>query len=55
MSLCDNNITANSSFSWWGGWLNENPNKIVIGPSKWFGNDILHYTGDIIPNNWIKL
>lgn len=55
MSLCDNNITSNSSFSWWGGWLNENPNKIVIGPLKWFGNDIHHNTGDILPNNWIKL
>jgi hypothetical protein len=55
MSLCDNNITANSSFSWWGGWLNENPNKIVIGPLKWFGNDIHHNKGDILPNNWIKL
>jgi hypothetical protein len=55
MSLCDNNITANSSFSWWGAWLNETPNKIVIGPLKWFGNDIQLYTGDILPNNWIKL
>ncbi len=55
MSLCDNNIISNSSFSWWGAWLNENQNKIVIGPSKWFGNDIQHNTGDILPDNWIKL
>jgi hypothetical protein len=55
MSLCDNNIISNSSFSWWGAWLNENPNKIVIGPLKWFGIDIQHNTGDILPNNWIKL
>jgi hypothetical protein len=55
MSLCDNNIISNSSFSWWGAWLNENPNKIVIGPIKWFGGGIPHYTGDILPDNWIKL
>lgn len=55
MSLCDNNIISNSSFSWWGAWLNENSNKIVIGPLKWFGNDIQHNTGDILPDNWIKL
>lgn len=55
MSLCDYNIIANSSFSWWGAWLNKNENKIVIGPSKWFGPSISHNTGDIIPENWIKI
>jgi hypothetical protein len=55
MSLCDNNIISNSSFSWWGAWLNKNPNKIVIGPLKWFGDNITHNTGDILPDNWIKL
>lgn len=55
MSLCGNNITSNSSFSWWGAWLNKNPNKIVIGPLKWFGNDIQHNTEDILPESWIKL
>lgn len=37
MSLCENNITANSSFSWWGAWLNLNKNKKVIMPKLWFG------------------
>ena len=54
MSLCDNNIISNSSFSWWGAWLNENKNKIVIGPNKWFGAAINHDTSDIIPESWIK-
>jgi hypothetical protein len=55
MSLCDNNIISNSSFSWWGAWLNNNPNKIVIGPKIWFGDSINHNTNDIIPENWIKI
>jgi hypothetical protein len=55
MSLCDNNIISNSSFSWWGAWLNENPRKKVIGPLKWFGNAIQHNTGDVLPEDWIKI
>ena len=37
MSLCNNNIIANSSFSWWGAYLNQNINKKIICPSIWFG------------------
>ncbi len=54
MSLCQHNILANSSFSWWGAWLNNNPNKIVIAPKKWL-NDSAVNTQDLIPDNWIKL
>jgi hypothetical protein len=54
MSLCDNNIISNSSFSWWGAWLNRNENKIVIGPKIWFGSEIQHNTSDILPEKWVK-
>ena len=55
MSLCDNNIISNSSFSWWGAWLNTNENKTVIAPNKWFGSAINENTNDIIPKEWIKI
>jgi hypothetical protein len=54
MSMCKHNIIANSSFSWWGAWLNNNANKIVIAPKKWF-NDPAKDTKDLIPESWIKL
>lgn len=55
MFNCDHNIIANSSFSWWGAYLNENKNKIVIGPEKWFGPGGPQDQQDTIPENWIKL
>jgi hypothetical protein len=55
MSMCDNNIIANSTFSWWGAWLNNNKNKIVIAPNVWFGYNKQLNTCDIIPSGWIKI
>ncbi len=54
MSCCQHNIIANSSFSWWGAWLNNNPNKIIIAPKKWF-NKGPKDTQDLIPESWITI
>ena len=54
MSLCQHNIIANSTFSWWGAWLNNNPGKTVVAPRRWFQNDKIA-PKDIIPSSWIKL
>ena len=56
MKYCDHNIISNSTFSWWAAWLNENPDKKVIAPKKWFGD---HYKSwslkDLYPSNWILI
>lgn len=54
MSRCKNNIIANSSFSWWAAWLNQNKNKIVVAPKRWFNNSRIKQD-DIAPNSWIKI
>lgn len=56
MSLCKHNIIANSSFSWWGAWLNQSSSKIVIAPQRWFANSKMQRQSiDIVPDNWIRL
>jgi hypothetical protein len=53
MSEADHQITANSSFSWWGAWLNENQEKIVIAPKLWFSDG--RNDSDLVPTSWKRL
>lgn len=54
MGLCNHNIIANSSLSWWGAWLREDLDKVIIAPEKWFGINGPD-PKDIIPFRWIRL
>jgi len=55
MSCCKDNIIANSSFSWWGAYFNQNVEQIVCYPSIWFGPKIQNYTNDLFPLSWTKV
>ncbi|OAV67598.1 Glycosyl transferase family 11 [Bacteroidales bacterium Barb6XT] len=52
MSMCKHNIIANSSFSWWGAWLNNNEDKIIIALSRFLTTC---ENNDLIPKEWITL
>ncbi|MDC3244815.1 alpha-1,2-fucosyltransferase [Gammaproteobacteria bacterium] len=56
MSICNHNIIANSSFSWWGAWLNINDDKIVTAPKDWFSDrELKKQAAEIVPEDWIRI
>jgi hypothetical protein len=53
MSKCTHHIIANSAFSWWGSWLGETDDSVIIAPEHWFGDELS--SEHIIPQRWIRL
>ena len=54
LAACKHFIIPNSTFAWWGAWLSENKNKIIIAPKKWFGDPSIN-TDDVTPSEWVRI
>jgi Glycosyl transferase family 11 len=55
MKHCRHHIVANSSFSWWGAWLSDHPEKVVIAPKNWFSDAQANAETEIVPRSWVRL
>jgi hypothetical protein len=54
ISICKHNIVSNSTFSWWGAWLNQNPAKLVLAPDPWYASSIIK-SSDVVPDDWVRV
>jgi hypothetical protein len=55
MSACRHHIIANSTFSWWGAWLNPDPEKLVLAPKVWQNDDLVVPYPDVTPPDWLRI